>query len=408
MNAHRFQRDFCAIAQFGILANGGVSRLAFTKEDQDARNYLIQQMQAAGLEVTVDGFGNIRGRRAGRDNHLPAVIMGSHLDTVPQGGHYDGVIGVLAGLEVIRTLNDQQITTKHPIELINFAAEESSRFGLATLGSKGITGQLSCDQAKQITDREGLSLYDVLTRSGYPVDNAAEYVLDADSVAAFLELHIEQGPVLENEGIDVGLVTAIAAPSRFKLTIVGRSDHSGNTPMTMRQDALVAAAELVLAVEQLAVQASDSAVATVGVLEVQPNAMNVIPGQVSMTIDLRDTDMAQKDRLVQQLQQTIDEISQRRGVVINCHRLCHDRPVQLDSALLTTLEQIAQQRQLSSKQMPSGAGHDAMHLAGIAPTALIFVPSIDGVSHNVGEKSTLQAISKGADLLCHAVRQLAG
>lgn len=408
MNAQRFQRDFCAIAQFGILDNGGVSRLAFTKEDQDARNYLIQQMRAAGLEVSVDAFGNIRGRRAGREDHLPAVMMGSHLDTVPQGGHYDGVIGVLAGLEVIRTFNDQQITTRHPIELINFAAEESSRFGLATLGSKGLTGQLSCEQARQITDAEGNILFDVLTKAGYPIENAQQSIIDRHDVAAFFELHIEQGPVLENEALDIGLVTAIAAPSRFRLTITGRSDHSGNTPMAMRQDALVPAAEIVLAVEQLANQSSSSAVATVGVLEVEPNAMNVIPGQVTMAIDLRDTDMAQKDQLVQQLQQTMDDIAARRNVGIDCQQLCHDQPVQLDRPLRTTLEQIARQCKLSCKQMPSGAGHDAMHLARIAPTALIFVPSIDGLSHNVNEKSSLDAILKGAEVLYHGVRHLAG
>ncbi|MCD6527821.1 MAG: Zn-dependent hydrolase [Desulfuromonas sp.] len=407
MNSQRFQDDFCTIAQFGVLDNGGVTRLAFSKEDQDARNYLIRQMQAAGLTVVVDGFGNIRGRRAGKDNTLPAVMVGSHLDTVPHGGHYDGVVGVLAGLEIIRSLNDAQIVTKHPIEIINFAAEESSRFGIATLGSKGLTGQLSVDEIKNISDSDEITLYQVLSNAGYDVDHCTDAVLTSDQVHAFLELHIEQGPILEANQLDVGLVTAIAAPSRFRLTITGRNDHSGTTPMTMRQDALIPAAEIITAVEQMALESSQSTVATVGVLNVHPNAMNVVPGQVSMGVDIRDTDLQRKQHVVAKFKALIQQVEERRHITINCQTLCDDSPIQLNAELLAKLERVADSQGCSYCVMPSGAGHDAMHLANITPTALVFIPSINGLSHNVQEKTSLDAIMKGANVLYEMVVQLA-
>lgn len=407
MNSQRFQEDFCTIAQYGVLDNGGVTRLAFSKEDHDARNYLIRQMQAARLTVRVDAFGNIRGRRSGKNDKLPAVMMGSHLDTVPHGGHYDGVIGVLVALEVIRVLNDTNTETLHPIEVINFAAEESSRFGVATLGSKGLTGQLSSDGMKQLHDRSGTTLYEVLKRSGHDVEHCELETILPDHVCAFLELHIEQGPILESNQLDIGLVSAIAAPSRFQLTIDGKSDHSGTTPMTMRQDALIPAAEIILAVEQLALNSSKSTVATVGVIENHPNAMNVIPGQVSISVDIRDTDQHRKQQVVDQFYKRVTQIADKRNVTINIQQLCNDQPVELSGRLVQKLESIAKSLQITSCVMPSGAGHDAMHMARVTPTALIFVPSVNGLSHNINEQTSLEAIMKGGELLHEMVLQLA-
>nr|WP_320116234.1 Zn-dependent hydrolase [uncultured Desulfuromonas sp.] len=407
IDSKRFENDFRNVAQFGVLDNGGVTRLALTKADHDARNYLIRKMQEAGLDVHIDNFGNIRGRRPGTDDHVPAVMMGSHLDTVPQGGHYDGIIGVLAALEVVRQLNDQHIKTKYPVEIINFCCEESSRFGVATLGSKGLTGQLNPEQMKTICDKDGISFYQALQQSGCSPDEAAHDQLSTDDVKAFFELHIEQGPVLEHHDEQLGIVEAIAAPSRFRVTIKGRSDHSGTTPMLLRQDALVVAAKLILAVEQLAQNTSPQSVATVGEIINQPNAMNVVPGQVTLGVDIRDIDGARKTKMVEGFKQLIHEIEQQSGCQFQCDTLSDDEPVILERSLQQQLMDIAAARSWSYRVMPSGAGHDAMHMARIAPTALIFIPSRQGISHNIAESSSLEDIVRGMNMLYEAVLKTA-
>ena len=407
MNIQRFQEDFCAIAQFGVLNNGGVTRLAFSKEDMDARNYLIEAMRSAMLQVTIDPVGNIRGLRVGRNPKLSPVMMGSHLDTVPHGGHYDGVVGVLAALEIIRSLNDADIETERSIEVVNFSAEESSRFGMATIGSKAMTGKLKVSQLRTLTDDSGENLYQTLKKSGHHVDEMAQAVVTSDNIYAYLELHIEQGPVLENEQRDVGIVTAIAAPSRFTVQITGRSDHSGNTPMTMRRDALAGAAEIVLGVENIAMHSGTNTVGTVGVLTVHHGAMNIVPGSVDLSIDIRDTSLEDKSKAVDSLNLLLTKIADKRKLDIRTTTLCNDTPVQLSKKIAQQLCQHAQQLQLNCKKMPSGAGHDAMHFASIAPTGLIFIPSINGISHNIEEKSSLEAICKGVKLLHESVLTLA-
>ncbi|EAT16308.1 Zn-dependent hydrolase [Desulfuromonas acetoxidans] len=407
IDTKRFQKDFRAIAQFGALDNGGVTRLALSKADHEARNYLIKQMQQADLDVHIDPYGNIRGRRNGSDSQLPAVMVGSHLDTVPQGGHYDGIIGVLAALELVRHLNDEHITTKHPIEIIDFCCEESSRFGVATLGSKGLTGQLNCARMKELCDRDGISFYQALLQSGCSPDVENGGYLTPGDLKAFFELHIEQGPVLEHHQEHLGIVEAIAAPSRFRLTINGRSDHSGTTPMTMRQDALVAAAQLVLGTENIARQSSEQSVATIGEIHTQPNVMNVIPGSVTLGVDIRDIDGDRKQQMVAAFQNLVDTVESQSGCRIHTERLCDDAPVQLDGMLQQQLIDLAQAHQWRWRKMPSGAGHDAMHMARLAPTALIFIPSHNGISHNVAESSSLEDIMRGVTLLSEAVQQSA-
>ncbi|MEA3466003.1 MAG: M20 family metallo-hydrolase [Thermodesulfobacteriota bacterium] len=399
MNIQRFQEDFCAIAQFGVLNNGGVTRLAFTKEDMDARNYLIEVMRSARLQVTIDPVGNIRGLRVGRNPKLSSVMIGSHLDTVPHGGHYDGVVGVLAALETVRSLNDADIETERSIEVVNFSAEESSRFGMATIGSKAMTGKLKVSQLRTLTDDSGENLYQILKKSGHNVDEMPQAVVTSDNIYAYLELHIEQGPVLENEQRNVGIVSAIAAPSRFNVHIKGRSDHSGNTPMTMRRDALAGAAEIVLGVETIALHGGANTVGTVGALTVRHGAMNIVPGSVDLSIDIRDTNLEDKSKAVDNLNLLLTEIADRRKLDIQTTILCNDTPVQLSKKIAQQLCQHAQQLQLNCKTMPSGAGHDAMHFTSIAPTGLIFIPSINGVSHSIEEKSSLEDICNGVKLL---------
>lgn len=407
MNSDRFQENFCSIAQFGIQKNGGATRLAFSREDMDARNFLIEAMRSARLQVSIDPIGNIRGLRSGTDPNLAPVMIGSHLDTVPDGGHYDGVVGVLAALEVVSTLNDLEIETLRPIEIVNFSAEESSRFGMATIGSKAITGKIDQSDLTKLIDKNGESLHLVLSKAGQSLDELSNSTLNESSLHAYLELHIEQGPVLENKAVNIGIVTDIAAPTRFKVKIIGRSDHSGNTPMDMRRDALAGAAEIVLAVEQLTTHGGVNTVGTVGELNVHPGAMNVIPGHVELSIDIRDTSLSDKKIVVQQLRQRLDAIAKARQLEIIITTICDDVPVKLSEHISAKLSDHATKLGLSYLAMPSGAGHDAMHFASIVPTGLIFIPSIKGISHNPAEKSTMDDIINGTELLFDIVKELA-
>jgi N-carbamoyl-L-amino-acid hydrolase len=404
---HKFKADFHTIAQCGVLDNGGVTRLALTPPDHEARTCLIKIMGSAGLQVEIDAVGNIHGVLPGTNPELAEVVVGSHLDTVPQGGHYDGVIGVLAGVEVVRRLGEANIRPQRSIRIINFCAEESSRFGVATLGSKAVSARIDSAKLKNLTDRDGISFATALMQCGCNIDALEQDVFRPGDIHAFLELHIEQGRRLEQDGIDIGLVSAIAAPTRFDLVISGRSDHSGNTPMHMRRDALAGAAEMVLAVEKIATSMSDSGVGTVGVLEVEPGAINVVPGRVHMQIDIRDTDMHAKEQACTRLMERIEYIGAQRALEIETRTLCDDAPVPLDRKLRTRIASIAERLKISSVEMPSGAGHDAMNFANIAPTALIFIPSIDGISHNIREQSSLDAIEKGVALLYASVLELA-
>lgn len=423
MNKERFLKDFRCLAEFGKLENGGVTRLAFSDEDIAARNYLIKAMEDANLLVSIDGFGNIRGTRPGKGSgqrseegpkegpeeiYSAPVILGSHLDTVPCGGHFDGVIGVLGALEVVRTMNDRNIVTKHPVEVVNFSCEESSRFRVSTVGSKVMTGQLSLEHLKKAKDKDGISLYQALERSGYEPDKLAQARILEKNIHAFIEMHIEQGPVLEKENCQVGIVTAIAAPTRFRVTIIGRADHSGNTPMNLRKDALTGACELILGVEKIAtLQAGKNTVGTVGYADIKPGSMNVVPGQVELGIDLRDISKEDKDDAMEKIIVLMDEIKEKRNLEIEYEILSNEVPVTLSDKIIDTLEQEAKNNKLNYKKMTSGAGHDAMNMAKIADTGMIFIPSINGISHNIAEASHFSDIFIGCELLFRTTLMLA-
>ena len=403
----RLEKDFAELAQFGSLKSGGFTRVAFSLEDLAARSWLQEKMVAAGLEVIVDAVGNIRGRRPGREDLSP-VMLGSHLDTVPEGGNYDGSVGVLAALELIRVLNDRGQATRRPIEVVNFSAEESSRFGVATIGSKALTGKLDLTSLKELTDRDGFTLYQTLKEHGYHPENIGFSVFSRGDIHAFLELHIEQGPVLEEKKYQIGLVSSIAAPTRFKVAISGRADHSGNTPMVMRKDALAGASEMVLAIEKIAKEeAGDDTVATVGYLYATPGSMNVIPGKVEFSIDIRDVSQTDKQNAVVMITKRLDEIAAKRRLEITYQKLCDDMPVELSRRIISILESSAIQMKLPFVEMSSGAGHDAMNMASITDVGMIFIPSIGGVSHNIEEYSRMEDICSGAKLLLDATINLA-
>jgi N-carbamoyl-L-amino-acid hydrolase len=324
------------------------------------------------------------------------------------GGHFDGVVGVIGALEVIRVLNENNIITKRPVEVINFSCEESSRFGGATLGSKAMAGKIGIDDLKKYKDKAGISLYEELESKGFRPNDIASAQIGTGDIYAFVELHIEQGPVLEANNIPIGIVTSIAAPTRFKVIIEGRADHSGNTPMGLRKDALAAASELVLGVEKIArEEAGENTVGTVGYLYVQPGAMNVVPGKVELGIDIRDINSEDKLKAVDAVKRLMGEIAATRGVKVDYEILTHDEPVSLAEKVINTIEVTAQEKDIPYIKMPSGAGHDAMHMADIAQAGMIFIPSINGISHNIAENSKMEDIVQGTELLLAVTIKLA-
>lgn len=407
VNLERIQKDLEKLASFGGVEGGGVSRLAFTQEDKGARDYLQKALEGEGLQVMVDAFGNMRARRAGNKDLSP-VMMGSHLDTVPQGGRFDGTVGVVVALEVIRVLNELGLKTARPVEVINFAVEESSRFGVGTLGSKVMCGHIPVEKLKTWKDQQGISLYEALQEFGLTPAALPAARVKPGEIYAFIETHIEQGRVLEAEKLPIGIVSSIAAPTRLKVFVRGRADHSGATPMNLREDALAAAAEIILGVERIASrEAGEHTVGTVGYARVSPGAMNVIPGLVELGIDIRDINKESKDLAVKKVLALLENVAQKRRVRIEYEILANENPVALSPKIISALERSTQALGYPYKVMPSGAGHDAMYMAELTQVGMIFIPSKDGISHNPAEFSSWEDISRGAEVLLETVLKLA-
>ncbi|MGB4452408.1 MAG: M20 family metallo-hydrolase, partial [Bacillota bacterium] len=403
VKAERIQYDLENLSRFGGLEGGGISRLAFTSADREARDYLRDSLALQGLGTVQDAMGNMRARRHGTRDLAP-VMIGSHLDSVPSGGCYDGAVGIVAALEVIRVLDDLGIETRRPIEVINFSAEESSRFGASTLGSKAMTGHLSQEHLHMYKDKDGVSLYEAMKLFGLNPDGLESVRIQPGDVYAFIEMHIEQGRVLESFGIPLGIVTSIAAPTRIRVFVIGRADHSGATPMDLRADALTAASEIILGVERIAsVEAGPHTVGTVGYANAQPGVLNVIPGKVELGIDIRDIDKDSKDLAVRKIISLLEYVGNNRGVKVDYRILADETPVTLSGKIIGALEEAAQALGYPYRLMPSGAGHDAMYMAEVAETGMIFVPSREGISHNVAEYTAVEDIARGAELLLEAV-----
>lgn len=403
ISSERLAEDFKNLSVIGAGKEGGVTRLAFSDADWEARNIIRQLMIDAGMDVRTDAFGNLIGRRDGLNPEVAPVMMGSHIDSVPNGGNFDGVAGVLAGIEVVRCLEQ----TVHPVEVVVFMSEESSRFGMATLGSKAFCGKLSRAQVEQLKDNQGVTLSQAMRQRGLAPERIAEARYDKP-IKAFLELHIEQGKVLETMGKQVGIVTGIAAPSRFKIIITGQADHSGATPMNMRQDALTAAAEIILLVETAAKrEGHNGTVGTTGIVKAEPGVMNVIPGRVELGVDIRGIAAESKRQVVRDLRAGIAELQAGRGVKVEIITLTDENPVEISREIVEFLENIANDSNYPYMLLPSGAGHDAMHLAELTLTGMIFVPCRGGISHNPAEWASVEDIAAGAEVLLRAVKQLA-
>jgi beta-ureidopropionase / N-carbamoyl-L-amino-acid hydrolase len=407
INERRLLRDFNAVSRIGIGDRGSVTRLVFSIKELRSRQLLIHLMRQAELQIHVDRIGNIFGRLNGTDSKAPAVLVGSHLDTVIHGGKFDGTMGVIGALEAVRTLKEQKIPLRSPVEVVCFVGEESSRFGYSTLGSSLVAGEVHGGDLSNATDAQGTKLEDVLAELGIDRSNLRSLRRDPATVKAYLELHIEQGPILEAKGKPIGVVTSIAAPTRFKVIFTGQADHSGTTPMEMRKDALVAASELIVALEQICRRYSrmekGRVVGTVGSIKVDPGVINAVPGVAELAVDIRSITAAAKTRVVRLVQTKIRDIARRRNVPVQILPIREEQPVSLDKRLVDLLKQCCEQRAVPYEIMPSGAGHDAMQMAKIAPAGMLFIPSRRGISHSPLEWSDPKDICLGTQLLLDAI-----
>lgn len=391
-------------AKFGATAKGGVRRLTLGAEDKQVRDWFRNACEAAGLEVHVDALGSMFGLRKGRDMSKPPLGIGSHLDTQPTGGKYDGILGTLAALEVVRTLNDAGIETETPICIINWTNEEGSRFAPAMMASATYAGDYTTEDIWSRKDAAGVTVKEALDGIGY----RGEEPVGQRKLGAFLELHIEQGPLLEAEGKTVGVVDRGQGIIWYDGGITGFESHAGTTPMPLRRDALSALSELALAIEKIALAHAPNAVATIGEVNIANPSRNVIPGEIAFTLDVRSPDATIMDALDRDIRAALGEIASRRRVDIKLDQIWRKPPTIFDSKLVDAVQAAATELGYSYRRITSGAGHDACNVATVIPAAMIFVPCKDGISHNELEDATQADCSAGANVLLHAVLAVAG
>ncbi|MGD9584596.1 MAG: Zn-dependent hydrolase [Lysobacterales bacterium] len=405
VNGRRLWDSLMEMAQIGATAKGGVCRLALTDLDRQGRDLFVRWAREAGCTISVDRIGNVFARRAGRNDTLAPVITGSHADSQPTGGRFDGIYGVLGGLEVIRTLNDHGIETERPLEVVIWTNEEGSRFAPAMVASGVFAGVFTLDYGLSRTDVEGRSMGEELARIGY----AGELPVGGRPIHAAFELHIEQGPILEAEGKTIGVVGHAQGQRWYEVVFTGQESHAGPTPMPRRRDALLAAARVIELVNRIGLAHAPLACATVGMIHNHPNSRNVIPGRVLFTVDLRHPDDQVLACMDHELRAGIASIAaETRVETTRLEQIFYYAPVAFDRDCVASVRAAAERFGYSHRDIVSGAGHDACYLAQVAPTAMVFVPCVDGISHNEVEDARPEWITAGANVLLHAMLGRAG
>jgi N-carbamoyl-L-amino-acid hydrolase len=410
INKERFLQRLNELAQVGALegggdappSSGGVSRLALTDADKQARDLTVSWMESLELNVHIDQVGNIIGLRSGEED-LPPVMLGSHIDTVTVAGRYDGSYGVMAALEVIHTLNDNNVKTRYPLAVAAFTNEEGVRYNRGMLGSSVYVGEWTAEQARATQGIDGSNFGNELDRIGYAGSTAP----GAIRPHAFIELHIEQGPVLDMDNIPVGVVDTVTGITWLEVTVSGASNHAGTTPIDLRRDAGLVAAKMIESLREIAIDIGGEQRATCGMIAFEPNAINVIPSKAVFTVDLRNSDGAALKEAEERLYACAKELEASDSVSISFQDLEHVPPVKFDPAVVDVIEEAAKELGIPAKRMVSGAGHDAQLLAEMCPTAMIFVPSRDGISHSPAEYSSPEDLERGANVLLHAALKLA-
>ena len=400
VNSKRIMDHILALAEFGKNPQGGVSRVAYSDADKQGREYVMGLLRNAKLDVAIDAAGNLIGRRAGSANNLKPLLIGSHIDTVPEGGNYDGVVGSLGAIEVAQTLAEYHVTTRHPLEVVIFQNEEG---GL--IGSRAMDGELS-EKELELVSRSGKTIRDGIKFIGGDVARLAEVRRQKGDIAGYLELHIEQGGILDSEKINIGVVEGIVGINWWDVTIEGFANHAGTTAMNNRQDALLAAAKFIEAVNRIVTSLPGRQVGTVGRINAFPGAPNVIPGKVVLSLELRDLDAVKINMLFEKIQAEAQKIATDSKTKFDFKEINVNIPAPTDPRIRSSISEAARELGLTTKLMPSGAGHDAQDMARLGPVGMIFVPSVGGISHSPREFSRPEDIANGANVLLHTLLKL--
>ncbi|GGD42370.1 Zn-dependent hydrolase [Muriicola marianensis] len=401
MDQDRLEDTIYMLAKRGMMENGETNRVAFSDADLQGRAYIISLMQVSGLEVSVDYAGNIIGKRKGNNPDLPPIGFGSHIDMVPNGGNYDGCVGSLAAIEVVRTLNEAGIQTEHPLEVFIFSNEEGG-----VMGSRALVGDLK-EEALGVVNSTGYTMREGINRLGGNADLIAEVERPEGSLAAFLELHIEQGGILHREGIDIGVVEGIVGIKWWDVKVSGFANHAGTTPMDMRQDALLASAQFILAVNEETLKMDGKQVGTVGRIQALPGAPNVIPGEVQMSLEIRDLSVENMEELFKSIEERATSISRETGTTFSFTPIdATSAPALTDPGIRQIIATASEELGLSTKNMQSGAGHDAQDMARITPVGMIFVPSVNGISHSPKEYTSPEDMANGANVLLRTLLKI--
>jgi len=400
INGQRLNRHIVELAAFGQIPNGGVNRIAYGEADLQAREFVRDLMRSAGLDVVGDTAGNIIGRRVGDEQELPALMFGSHIDSVPQGGNYDGPLGSLGAIEVARTLAEQDVVLHHPIEVVVFQNEEAGK-----TGSRAMSGELNPEELGLVT-HSGHTIGEGIKIIGGDPESLGDARKDPKDIAAFVELHIEQGGLLEGEQTEIGVVEGIVGIKRWRVTIDGFANHAGTTPMDDRQDALLAAARFIETVNRVVTSIPGRQVGTVGQIEASPGAANVIAGQVTLSLEIRDLEMEKIDRVYETIEKESSQLAEATGTQFSLDQFYVSRAAPTDERIRRPIGDSAADLGLSSMRMPSGAGHDAQSIALLAPIGMIFIPSVGGISHSPREFSRPEDTVNGANVLLNTILKL--
>jgi allantoate deiminase len=403
----RIQRDIEEISKFTSTPGMGTTRFSFTEEDRSAREYIKNEMINAGLKVYEDAAGTVFGRFEGELNDVPVVMIGSHFDSVKNGGSFDGPAGVVAALEIARVFKDKNLKPKYPIEFIAMIEEEGGRFGGGLFGSRAMAGKVQIEELDSFIDENGISIVQAMKNFGLDPDNIEKAARRREHVKAFIELHIEQGPILEAKNKDIGIVEYIVGIKEIEVSIKGRPDHAGTTPMNMRSDALEAAASLISRIGDFARDAGDGTVATVGKLKVLPGAANIVPGEVVFTIDIRSKESKHIISISNRIIEELNKLVEVKGVKFTAVDKLNVPPVKLEDYIIESLDKNCNNLGFSSERMLSGAGHDAMVMADITDVGMIFVPSRNGRSHCPEEWTDYDKLQKGIEVAYETIKDLA-
>lgn len=405
INGDRLWNRLTEMSSVGAQEGGGITRRSFTAEERAAKDLAVSYMEKAGLSVYEDAIGNLFGRREGLDSVAPAVLVGSHVDSVVNGGNFDGPLGVLSGVEVLQAMKDRGRATRHPVEVVAFTDEEGARFGFGMLGSRALAGTLTAEDLQR-TDEDGVSIAEAMHAYGLEPERLDDVARPAGSIKAYAEVHIEQGSVLESKELSVGVASGLTGSLRLGFTLKGEARHAGTTPMHLRRDALAAAAEAMSLIESSAAE-TGTTVGTVGQLELKPGGINIIPGQVDFALDLRDMDQKRRDRVEERIVRGIEEICEKRVIEFEARLLQRNDPVSCSKVVRDAASLACGELGIGSVELPSGAGHDGMQLTGICPMGMILVRSKEGVSHSPDEYSSREDCAEAASVLYHTVLKLA-